>query len=60
MFYQIFLLPQVKRSAIISYKHGIQELPHELPNNFRLRKLENNTEGVPSAGARATRPQKIV
>ena len=31
MFYQIFLLQQMKRCAIISYKHGIYELPHELP-----------------------------
>ena len=33
MFYQIFLSPQVKRGAIITYKHGICELPHELPND---------------------------
>ena len=32
MFYQIFLSPQVKRWAIITYKHGIYELPYELPN----------------------------
>ena len=31
MFYQIFLSSQVKRSGIISNKHGIYELPHELP-----------------------------
>ena len=31
MFYQIFLSPQVERYAIITYKHGIYELPHELP-----------------------------
>ena len=36
MFYQIFLSPQVKRWAIITYKHGIYELPHELPNDVRL------------------------
>ena len=36
MIYQIFLSPQVKRWMIITYKHGIHELPHELPNNFRL------------------------
>ena len=30
MFYQIFFALQVKRSAIITYKHGIYELPHEL------------------------------
>ena len=42
MFYQIFLSPQEKRCAIITYKHGIYELPHELPNNVRLKtKLEN-------------------
>ena len=32
MFYQIFLSPQVKRWVIITYKHGIYELPHKLPN----------------------------
>ena len=32
MFYQIFLSPQVKRWAIMGYKHGIYELTHELPN----------------------------
>ena len=41
MFYQIFLSPQVKRWAIITYKHGIYELPHKLPNDLRLRKLGN-------------------
>ena len=30
MFYQIFLSPQVKGWAIVTYKHGIYELPHEL------------------------------
>ena len=39
MFKQIFVLPQVKRSAIISNKHGIYELSHELPNVFNI--LEN-------------------
>ena len=28
--YQIFLCPQVKQWAIITYKHGIYELPHDL------------------------------
>ena len=37
MFYQVFLSPQVRRCAIISYKHGIYELPHELPKDSRLR-----------------------
>ena len=36
MFYQIFLSPQVKRWAIITYRHGMYELPHELPNDLRL------------------------
>ena len=36
MFYQIFLSPQVKRCAIISYKHGIYELPHEFPNDLTI------------------------
>ena len=41
MFERIFLSPQVKRCAIIIYKHSIHELPHELLNYLRLRKLEN-------------------
>ena len=41
MFYQIILSPQVKRWGIITYKHGIYELPRELPNNLRLRILGN-------------------
>ena len=35
MFALIFLSPQVKRSVIISTKHGIYELPHELTNGLR-------------------------
>ena len=41
MFYQIFLSPQVKRWSIITYNHGIYELPHELPNDLRFRILGN-------------------
>ena len=41
MFYQIFLSPQVKRFAIITYKHGTYELPHQLPNKVRLGILGN-------------------
>ena len=41
MIYQIFLSPQLKRCAIITYKHEIYELPHELPNDLRLRILGN-------------------
>ena len=35
MFYQIFFSPQVKRCAIITYKRGIYDLPHELPNDLK-------------------------
>ena len=41
MFYRIFLSPQEKRCAIITYKHGIYELPHEFPNDVLLRILGN-------------------
>ena len=59
MFYQIFLSPQVKRWAIITYKHGIYELPHELPSaqspcqngsfvNISRKLLENRNETFPA------------
>ena len=41
MFDEIFLQTQVKRIVIISNKHGAYKLPHELPNNLRLKKLGN-------------------
>ena len=41
IFYQIFLLPQVMRSAVISNKNGIKELPYKLLSNVRFRILEN-------------------
>ena len=41
MYYQIFYSLQVKQYAIITYKHGIYELPNELPNNIKLRILGN-------------------
>ena len=41
MFYQVFLSPQLKRCAITTNKHGNYELPHEMPNDLRLRKLGN-------------------
>ena len=41
MFDKTFLSRQVKRIVIISNKHGIQVLPHELPNVLRLRTLGN-------------------
>ena len=39
--YQIFFSHQVKESAIISNRHNINELPHELLNDLRLRILRN-------------------
>ena len=39
MFYQIFISSQAKRTAIITYIHGIYELPQELSNDLRLRIL---------------------
>ena len=37
MFYQLFISPQVKQCAIITYKHGIYEQPHKFHNDLRLR-----------------------
>ena len=37
MFYKILLSPQVKRWEIVTYKHGI----YELPNDLRFRILRN-------------------
>ena len=39
MFYQILLLPQVKQCAITTYKHGIYDLPQELPNDLKNTKI---------------------
>ena len=39
MFFQIFISPQVKRCAIITYTDGITELAHKCANNLRLRYL---------------------
>ena len=36
MLYQIFLSPQMKR-CMITYKHGMYKLTHELPNDLRHR-----------------------
>ena len=38
---QIFLSLQLKRWSIITYKHGIYELPHECRIDLRLRILGN-------------------
>ena len=34
MFFQTFLLPQVKRMVIVSNKHGIYKWPYKLPNDL--------------------------
>ena len=41
IFYQIFFSVQVKQSMIISNAQNISELPHEVPNDLRLRRLGN-------------------
>ena len=41
MFYRSLFSAQVKRCSITTYKHGIYELPQELPNNLRFRILVN-------------------
>ena len=41
MFYQFFFSPQVKRFMIITYKHGVYELPHKMLNDLTFRKLGN-------------------
>ena len=41
LFLQVFVSPQVKRCPIITDKHGIYELPHELQNDLRFRILGN-------------------
>ena len=40
LLYQIFL-PQAQRSVISSNKHGIYQLPDELPKDLRLRIVGN-------------------
>ena len=32
----------MKRGTIITYKHGIYKLPHELPNELRLKMILGN------------------
>ena len=42
MFDKILVSPQVKRIVIISNKHGIYELPHDLRHDLRLMTLGNS------------------
>ena len=39
VFYQILLSPQVKENVIITNKHVIYKLPHELHNDIRMKIL---------------------
>ena len=39
--FPFFFSPDVKQRVIISNKHGIYELPHELPHELTLRFLGN-------------------
>ena len=41
MFHKIFLSPQVKQWAIITYKHGAYELSHDSPNDLKLATLQH-------------------
>ena len=41
MFYQTSLSPQMKQCAIITDKHGINELPQGFLNDVRLRNVGN-------------------
>ena len=43
----MFLSPQVKRSVIISNKHDLYELPHELPNDLTFRTSGPNSTSEP-------------
>ena len=38
---EIFLSPEVKRIVVISNNNSICDLPHEFPNDLRLRTLGN-------------------
>ena len=51
MFYQIFPSPQVKRLIIITYKQGIYQLPHKIPNNLsaQFTRKPEPTANIPRA-----------
>ena len=41
MLYKNVVSPKGKRCVIVTYKHGIYELPHELSNDLRVKTLGN-------------------
>ena len=59
MFYQSFLSPQVKRSAINSNKHGTYELAHEFPKDLRLKKDQENLKTLSNYNLVPSPPPKI-
>ena len=61
MFYQISFSPQVKRCPIITYKHGIYELPHKWPNDFRISEIRKYQENLktPYNGSLVPSPAKM-
>ena len=60
MLYQFSLSPQVKRWAIVTYKHGIYELLHELPNDLRLRILAPMSRRAPLSHAQLWPPPALI
>ena len=63
-YFEIFLLPQVKQSMIISNKHGVYKLPYKLPNDLKLRifrnqKYQQNHKISLNYGSEISLPHKI-
>ena len=62
MFYQISLSPQVKQWAIVTYKHGIYELPYQLPNNLPAAHTRKMTQDPRKSGniRKVPRPDRTI
>ena len=62
MFYQISLSPQVKQWAIVTYKHGIYELPYQLPNNLPAAHTRKMTQDPRKLGniRKVPRPDRTI
>ena len=54
---KIFVSPQVKRIVIITNKHGIYGMSHELPKDLKLRTLTEVAEGLKTLTPRHFRRQ---
>ena len=60
MFYQILLSPQVKRCAIIIYKHGYTQVAPRSPVEYgKIRTRNNSTPGHPPRRAKTQDPRKL-